>query len=143
MLTIVDRTHDLPITIHRWHVAFWKWQRRWHWIHLFARGPYRHVSAFGYSARCNVWVLYEPGTDGTRIRLVRHDESFLGLLDAHKKHADILTVTVSGKRPDHMPWRPGQYCVPAIIRLLGLRSGAVTPTGLYRHLVSIGAKPRV
>ncbi|MFP4004582.1 MAG: hypothetical protein ACLFV8_12460 [Alphaproteobacteria bacterium] len=142
MLTIEDTSHDLPINIYRWHVAFWHWQRRRHWLHRFARGRYKHVSALGYSARCGCWVLYEPGTDGTRIRLVQHDKSFLATLEAHRRFADLLALTVNpAQRYDHMPWRPGQYCVPAIIRLLGVKSGAVTPTGLYRDLVRMGATP--
>jgi hypothetical protein len=142
MLTIEDHTHALPINIYRWHVAFWHWQPRRTWLQRFAWGKYLHVSALGYSARCNVWVIYEPNTDGTRLRLVKNDASFLAMRDQTKRLADVLALTVNPQaRYDHVPWRPGHYCVPAIIRLLGVRSGAVTPSGLYRHLVSMGAKP--
>ncbi len=143
MIVINDRRHELPMTIYRWHIAFWKHQKRRYWFQrLFARGPYFHVSALGYSARCNMWVLYAPDTNGTRIKLLHNDDSFLALLDVHRKHADMLTVTAAGdERPRHTIWRPGHYCVPAIIRLLGVRSGALTPGGLYSDLVAMGAKP--
>lgn len=138
MLRIVDDSAHLPVRIGEWHVAFWHTVHRPRWFHALALGPYKHVSALGYSARCNAWVLYNPDCDGEGIRLVKNDETFLPLLDHIKARADLLVTGVSPR--SHSLLRPGLYCVPQIIRLLGVRSGALTPAALFRDLVRSGAK---
>lgn len=139
MFRIVDDTVLLPIRILRWHVAFWRMPHRRRWHHMLAPGPYKHVSAFGYSARCNVWVFYNPAGNGERIEVCANDATFLDLLDSIKERADLVTLTLGAPRP-HPAWRPGVYCVPQIVRLLGVRSSALTPRGLYRDLVRAGAR---
>lgn len=138
MLKIVDNSACLPIRVTRWHVAFWRKVHRRRWIHRLARGPYKHVTALGYSARCNVWVIYNPDFDGEGIRIVSNDETFLELLDYIKARADLVVIDARPRL--HFIWRPGLYCVPQIIRLLGVPSGALTPSGLFRDLVRHGAK---
>ncbi len=138
MLKIVDITAHLPIRITRWHVVFWKTVFRPSWLHRLAPGPYKHISALGYSARCNVWVFYYPAGNGDRIEVVANDETFLALVDYLKERADLLEVDVT--RRHHPLWRPGFYCVPQIIRLLGVQSSALTPRGLFNDLLRSGAR---
>lgn len=137
MLRIVDNSACLPMRVIRWHVAFWREVHRPLWIHRLARGPYKHVSAMGYSARCNVWVVYNPDFDGEGIRIVSNDETFLELLKYTQARADLLVIDARPR--SHSILRPGLYCVPQIIRLTGVRSSALTPTGLFRDCMRAGA----
>lgn len=140
MFTVNDTSGDLPMRVWRWHVAFWKKPVRASWHHWLARGPYKHVSAFGYSARCNVWCFYNPAGNAEQIEIVRNRaEEFLPILDYIKHRADLLAVQIGDRA--HAPWRPGCYCVPQIVRLLGVRTCALTPGGLYFDLVRQGARP--
>lgn len=138
MLRIIDETALLPALITRWHVIFWRAVngRRWH--HALAPGPYKHVSAIGYSQRCNVWIHYNPADNGDHIEVVSNDETFPERIEYLRARADLLAVEAVERL--HPPWRPGFWCVPQVIRLLGAKSGALTPAGLFRDLVRQGAK---
>lgn len=119
-----------------WFVAFGDWGTNLAWHRLCRRG-FRHVLAFGYEPRANVWLVVDAAFEATLIRVLP-DPS--GLVDAlWAVDARILRCRVEGKgqrRP-----RVFATCVTMIGHLIGLPSCAVFPHGLYRMLIRRGAVP--
>lgn len=111
--------------------------KRWH--DFFTHKQFRHVFAMGFEPRLNCYVVYEPHTFGTTIEVIPADDQTISQL--------IFTISQCGH------WlkvkaQPGQFffgqpwlsCVTAIKHLVGLRSCALRPKGLYRDLVRAGAQ---
>jgi hypothetical protein len=103
-------------------------------VEWLACGEFKHISAFAYMPGYKAWLIYDVQMLGTRLQLVPHDE-FLGL--DWITHASILRVHRGGGRWS-LASRLGFYCVPAVKHLLGLRCLALTPDGLYRHILRNG-----
>jgi hypothetical protein len=110
------------------------------WFDIFTTPAFRHVCAIGYDPVHKVWIIYEPGVSNTDIRLFHPRDEELNRL--------ITFISIYGKwvkfKPSAHPvpfgrWR--HYCVPAIAHLLGIRSSALTPRGLYGDLIKQGAEP--
>lgn len=137
MVDIVLTEHR-PWGVHRWHVAFWHRTTQRFGLHRLARGPYKHVTAFGYAAAVEGWVVYEPTIRGTSIKVIPHGESFLRVMAWTRERADLVLFETRPAR--HTLWRPGFYCVPAIRNLIGAPSSAVTPTGLFNDILRRGGE---
>lgn len=101
---------------------------------------YRHVSAFGYvGAGVDTWLFYSWRTDRVQISAARGDEAVRTLMHAFTQDADMLGIDA---RPGvALGFRLGSWCVPAVKHLIGLRSRAITPAGLYRDCIAAGAQP--
>lgn len=127
-----------PWQVHRWHVAFWHRVSRRYGLHLLQRGPYAHVTAFGYAAAADGWVVYEPTFTGTKIKVIPHGPSFLRVIEWTRERADL--VLFESRAAKRTFWKPTFYCVPAIINLTGAPSSAVTPYGLFRDLMRHGGR---
>src|SRR6516162_10794908 len=98
-------------------------------------GRFQHVSAFTYIPGFSGWILYDVQWAGVRIAML----SKVAHLVAYTRNCTVVKFT---RRYDHMPLytRFGFYCVPAIKHLLGLSCVAVSPDGLYRHLIRHGGE---
>lgn len=108
------------------------------WLSLIAFGRYKHVRAFAYVPFLHVWVFFDPHIGGTDIVVAADGEPAQALMQRWLVNADVL----------RMPRRPGWnrpalfgFCVPVIKRLIGLRSGALRPSALYRHCLRNGGEP--
>ena len=98
-----------------------------------ALGRFQHVSAFAYVPGFRVWVIYDCQWGGTRISFVSHGTLIVPFI----RNCSVIKFDRI-YRPMVWASRFGFYCVPAIKSLLGLSCVAVTPDGLYRHLINNG-----
>lgn len=106
------------------------------WVNRLVPGRFKHVSAVGWCALADCWVIYDPTLQRTQI-LVLPDK--LGPL-AYARMAvgnSVLQMPVLEQRASG---RLGFWCVPAIKHLVGLRSGALRPVTLWRDCLANGAK---
>jgi hypothetical protein len=102
------------------------------WIDRLVPGEFKHVSAIGWIEPAKAWLFYDVARLRTWIRVIPEPQ---GLDYAAKVMAgnEVLQVT-PGEQGNW--FRFGLYCVPAIKHLLGLRSGALRPTALWRDLAA-------
>lgn len=110
------------------------------WVDFLVPGKFKHVSALGYVPATETWVSYSYECARTRISLVRGGEDFDRWFAAAAHDAAVLRVP--SPPFNEARWRPrlGLTCVSAVKHLLGLRSGALLPDGLWRHLAASGAE---
>lgn len=124
------------VTPHEWLVFFCDGRGAW-WDRFLRRG-YRHVSAVAYVHDLRAWVFYDPRKEQTMLRLVPEGP------EAHDELSQLLasaTAVLRMKpRADRGFGVPLFCCVAAIKALLGIRSCALGPYGLYRHLLNRGAE---
>lgn len=104
-----------------WHVAFER-----------DRTPWGHVFAFAFDGRC--WVVFDPHVCWTEVFTLAPGAEF----DAWLSGLDARIYRVAGGTQSHP--LAGLFCVGAVKRLLGFRSGAFSPEGLRRDLVKAGAE---
>jgi len=99
---------------------------------------YRHVSAFGYvGGDAGVWLFFDWRQNRLQVSAARDDLQIRTLMHEFCHDADLLGMPAS----DRSSWgMAGGYCVPAVKHLIGLRSRALTPSGLYRDCLRAGAE---
>ena len=105
----------------RWNVAF---ERR--------RTVWGHVLAFAPAG--DHWVVIDPHLTFTEVYTLGPDEFDAWITDL-TRHATVWRI--DGDR--RAPLLAGLWCVGTVKRLLGLRSGALSPEGLKRDLLRAGA----
>lgn len=106
------------------------------WAWLFRPG-FRHVTAAAWFAGAERWVYYNPTRRGTIIDVATDAEFGPRFQQLVQDSAAILRVR-SGYDRGNAP--AVTYCVGSIKALLGIRSCALGPWGLYRHLLANGAE---
>lgn len=97
------------------------------------RTPWGHVLAFACMG--DHWVVVDPHVRWTEVFTLTAAE-FDGWLAELSARADIWRIAGRGQAP----LLPGWFCVAQVKRLVGLRSGALSPAGLRRDLRKAGAK---
>ena len=120
-----------------------------HWLVFFGPAPpgwwswcldarFQHVAAAGYDYDTDTWAFVDPGRAGTMIELARGPaaDHRLGAM-AHAAAPHVLRVRARACRRIAPPMLS---CTAAIKALLGLRSRALVPAGLYRDLLRQGAE---
>ncbi len=125
---------DLPWT---WFAVFHRDCRTW-WVARLVPGEFKHVSAVGYSSRTRTWIFFDPAISRTRVFTAFDDDEGEEILAKWFSNATVVEMNVS----PHAARRglAGGWCVPAVAHLLGLRSGAVLPSGLLRDCLSNGGR---
>lgn len=106
-----------------WHVAFER-----------GRTPWGHVLAYAFDGRS--YVVIDPHVRWTEVFTLAPGLEFDAWQLALSRRADIFRILGSGRA---MPWA-GVFCVGKVKHLIGLRSGAFSPTGLRRDLLRAGAE---
>jgi hypothetical protein len=101
------------------------------------RPGWRHCYAACWYASEERWVVFNPTRCGIVIRLYGRDEFGAPLAAFLDESVAVLRVASRYERgtPPAMPW-----CVGQVKALLGIRSWAMTPFGLYRDLRARGAE---
>lgn len=117
-----------------WFVVFDRTTRLW-WLRLLP--GFKHVMAFGYCPVLDIWLVYNVVWSGTRITAMPHDQPTKDALTLIMSAGETIRIAPPRHRP-HPLSRVGFTCVAAVTHLLGLRCVAVTPTRLYRFLLSNG-----
>lgn len=108
------------------------------WWDVFTRPGFRHVLAWKWDASAERWVFVDPLWSGLQIDLLTPEE-FAGVL---AWFGGALTVVLAWDREREGRAAPFfGWCAPVIAGLIGVRCPALTPWGLYRHLVRMGAAP--
>jgi hypothetical protein len=97
-------------------------------------GEFKHVVAFGYVPGHKAWLYYDVQLTRTRLLLIPHPE----FIDNGYTDGMVILRVKAGPGGWSPATRLGFYCVPALKHLLGLRCLALTPDGLYRHILRNG-----
>jgi hypothetical protein len=108
------------------------------WNVVFERGrtPWGHVYAFAFDAVTGVWIVIDPHLRWTRVFAVPQGVAFRRWVAGVAPTAEIYRLQGRGQAPLGM----GFFCVGTVKRLVGLRSGALSPKGLKRDLLKAGAR---
>ena len=108
------------------------------WNVVFERGRtlWGHVYAFAYDGRAGVWVVIDPHLRWTQVFALKAGSEFDRWVAGVAADAEIYRIPGRG----HAPLGFGWFCVGAVKRLVGLRSGALSPAGLKRDLLRAGAR---
>lgn len=106
------------------------------WAGWLAMGRYKHVRAYAYVPFLHVWVFYDVRLGGTDIIVAADGEPANALISSWIQDADLIRM----KRQAGSPSRPpiALFCVGAIKRLIGLRSGALRADKLFQHCLLNG-----
>lgn len=107
-----------------WNVAF---TRKW---------LVGHVLAFGFDAAAGVWIVVDPCRHETEVQALR-PAAFDRWIVQQAAEGEVWRIARQGRTPMLFP---GLWCVGAVKRLVGLRSGALSPAGLKRDLLRAGAR---
>lgn len=130
-MTAADLTAIEPT---RWILVFQRSSKIW-WVRALAWGKYQHVAAYAYLPGFKAWLIYEVSMLRTSIVVVPDDDEGLGWLYELTKDSDLVAV----QRQDGGPRAPLLgWCVPAIARLVGLRTFALRPDALFRACRAAG-----
>lgn len=128
--------------ITRWYVGFngdYNGREK-RWWDIFTCNEFRHCMLLGYDPQLGVWLYYDPTMNGAAVEIFCQDDPSIDMIIQH--------FAVNGKWLKVKPqkhlfvtglWR--LYCVTAVKHILGIKSSALTPKGLYRDLVKAGATP--
>ena len=130
--------HEIPafgIEARRWTVVFHRKAEN-RFFAVIALGRFKHVSAFAWIPELGIWTFYDVGFRRTRVTHFADGQGARQAIGAVM--AGNCGVTIEA-RNDNLPlMRAGFFCTTAIKHLIGLRSGALRPDRLYRHLVAQG-----
>lgn len=110
----------------------------WPWLDRLVPGRFKHVCAFGWVEATKSWLHFDVELGRTRLLALPADAG--ELLVAAKlcvPGTGALRVPVN-ERARLVP--VAGWCVPAMRHLVGLRSGALLPIGLWRDCIASGAE---
>lgn len=124
--------------VERLWIVFFRDRSPYWWIDRLLAPGFRHVSAIAYYPSAQRWVAYDPTFRSTAILVL--DDVYAEALMAQWSHeaGAIVRMPSCAGRPMCPPFFG---CVGAIKALLGIRSGALFPRTLHRHLLARGAEP--
>jgi hypothetical protein len=123
------------IEARRWTVVFHRKAEN-RFFGLIAFGKFKHVSAFAWIPELGIWTFYDVGFRRSRITHFADGHGARQAIGAIM--AGNYGVTVEAKN-DALPLvRLGFFCTTGVKHLIGLRSGALRPDALFRHLVASG-----
>jgi hypothetical protein len=96
--------------------------------------PFGHSLAFAFDGR--VWIVVDPHLRWTQVFTLADGPEFDSWVREVAARSDIFRIEGRGLAPIG----PGWFCVGTVKRLVGLRSGALSPAGLKRDLLRAGAR---
>lgn len=107
------------------------------WTRLMRPG-FRHVSAAAWFVSEERWVHYNPTSRGTVIEIWTEAEFYRRLGQLMRDSHVILKIGSKHDTPSIVPF--GLWCTGSIKEILGIRSRALWPRGLFRDLLARGAE---
>lgn len=125
------------MTARLWLVIFYETPERAWWANLLRPG-FRHVAALSWFADQQRWVYFGPALKGTSIELFTADQAPAMFAELAEHAAAVVRFPA---RQDRFGAPPVSHCIGAVKGLLGIRSWALTPFGLYRDLLARGGEP--
>ena len=136
---VVREVPQCGVEAARWTVVFHRKAEN-RFFSAIAMGHFKHVSAFAWLPETQHWLIYDVGFRRTRLIMLGDTEGAKAVLANIVTGNATVTIDV---REDELPWmRLGLFCTSAVAHLIGLRSGALRPDTLYRHLVAKGGVVR-
>ena len=109
--------------------------------HLLIIGRYKHVRAYAYVPFLHVWVFYDVHLRGTSIVVAADGPPANQMIAIWIEDADLVQISVNKDGINRLSWPILGFCVPAMKRLLGIRSGTLRPDGFYRDCLRNGGVP--
>jgi hypothetical protein len=123
------------IEARRWTVVFHRKAEN-RFFGAIALGHFKHVSAFAFIPELSIWTIYDVGFRRTRLTHLADTDHAKTILAHIIKGNACITMEV---REDNLPlMRWGLFCTTAVAHLVGIRSSALRPDRLFRHLVAAG-----
>jgi len=123
-----------------WTLVFCKNPGPW-WVRLLAWGRYNHVKAIAYVPAIRAWLFYDVKFNGTKVMLaLEADPHSDNLLQDYLENCDAIAMPRL-PTPKRTSPQLGFWCTIAMKHLVGLRSRALRPDGLWRDCVRAGGKP--
>lgn len=132
---------DLPAAVEpdEWTVVFHR-EASSRWFSFIALGRFKHVSAFAYLPGLRGWVIHDWQHTGMRVAVLPHSDEACRLIRAmFGPSTEWVTVARRPGPSSRTGFRLGS-CVGAVKHLLGIRSHALRPDALYRHLARHAAE---
>jgi hypothetical protein len=108
-----------------------------HWWSPLFRPGFRHIRAAAWYESAQRWVYFDPCGRGTHIEVATDAEFGARFEHLIRTSAAILRVRSEFARGGTPA---AAFCVGQVKALLGVKSRALSPFGLYRHLVAHGAE---
>ncbi len=124
-----------------WYVGFMnrKPEDKGAWFSFLTDDEFAHVLCMGFDPLANTWVVYDPSYFGVSITLLAADDPIVtALIEEVPRWLKWNAEKTEPVRTFGLTW-----CVPAVCRVIGVRSCALRPRALYRDLVRKGATPWV
>lgn len=127
------------IEARRWTVVFHRKSENL-FFRLIALGHFKHVSALAWVPELDQWWIYDVGFRRTRLKVLVDGATAQGMIAAIV--AGNCTVTIDVREENLPLMRLGMFCTTAVAHLIGVRSSALRPDCLFRHLVAQGGVVR-
>lgn len=124
-----------PDEIKNWLVVF-HMRTRSRWVRWLVPGRFKHVSAFGYSAKARTWVFFDPTLALSRIVVLPDGNDAERMMAEATDGCAVLKIDA---RPSRNRFRPYLCCTSMISHLLGLPGGALLPEWLWSQCLRNGA----
>jgi len=126
---------ERPIAPVYWHVVFMS-RPFLHWFDIFSKPWCRHVCAYAWCVNNQKWLLYNPEMTLSTIAVLSDGDMTQWL----ESLTERVTCRVVVKVGQGSFWRSRglRTCSSDVLRVLGLRGGALRPQDLYRTLLANG-----
>lgn len=98
--------------------------------------PWGHVLAFAFTGR--MWMVVDPHLRWTEVFDLEDGPEFDRWIRETTARPGAQVFRIEGRAL--APIGAGWFCVGTVKRLVGLRSGALSPAGLKRDLLRAGAR---
>lgn len=127
--------------VSRWYVVFYG-RVHW-WARPFLREGFRHCCAFGYCVALERWVWVDASLTGVSVQFMDQDALVWRLTALRRLGCVVLRGPdfdwrARGRGLRRGFWRLAPWCVAVTVGVIGVRSRALRPWGLYRDLVRDG-----
>jgi hypothetical protein len=142
LCSLVAVSFTPAVTSRLWTIYFSDGPRRrwWHWL---LKPGFRHVSASAVFADRGLWIFVDPTESRLNVEVFSNTDP-MTLSELQMRIAKLYLesqaiLQIPSRDSDSMPSAIASP-VTIIKRVLGIRSSAITPFGLYRALLARGAK---
>jgi len=128
---------DGPLISHptHWVLAFSPVAPNW-WIGALAWGRYKHVRAYGYVPFLHVWVFVDATFAGLEVILAAKGPAANAMIATWAAGCDLVVMRRQVHANRSVFTAASGWCVPAMKRLIGLRSRALRPDALFRDCLT-------
>lgn len=120
-----------------WTLVFSR-EARTRWLGWLAMGRYKHVRAYTYVPFLHHWIFYDVHLRGVDLFTAEDGPPALDVIRVWTQNADLVMVPRETSPQVSVMF---SFCVPAMKKLLGIRSSALRPDALYAHCIANGCTP--